>query len=233
MRSRLLYRVVLAVLPLLLALVSRRRVRGLEHVPRQGGALLVGNHISVVDPLVLLDSARRVGRRPRGLATAGLFRAPVLGWALRTLGFVPVLRGTSRATDALVPATMALHGGELVILYPEGGVSRGDQWPTVGKTGAARLALSTGVPVIPVAQWGAQRIYPAWTEGGWKRVIVALATRPRVEVVVGQPLRLTGDPADPADVRAATALVMEAITTLLEELRGPRPKRSSTDAQAA
>lgn len=233
MRSRLLYRAVLTPLAVLLTLVSRRRVRGLEHLPREGGALLVGNHISVVDPLVLVDVAGQVGRRPRGLATAGLFRTPLLGPVLRTLGFVPVLRGTVRATEALAPATMALHAGELVMLYPEGGVSRGEQWPLPGKTGAARLAMTTGVPVVPVAQWGAQRIYPAWTEGGWKHVLVALLTRPRVEVLVGEPLHLTGDPHDPAAVRAATAELMESITVLLEELRGPRPQHSSTDARAA
>lgn len=233
MRGRLLYRAVLGPLALLLTLVCRRRVRGLNHVPRRGGALLVCNHISVVDPLVLVDAVQRTGRRPRGMATGGLFRAPVLGWALRTIGFIPVLRGTARATEALAPATMALLGGELVMMYPEGGVSRGDQWPMPGKTGAARLAMTTGVPVVPVAQWGAQRVYPAWTRGGWKHVVRAAFTRPRVEVLVGEPLQLTGDPHDPAAVRAATEQVMEAVTALLEELRGPRPATPVPSAQAA
>lgn len=233
MRGRLLYRAVLGPLSVLLTLVSRRRIRGLEHVPRRGGALVVCNHISAVDPLVLVDAVRRTGRRPRGLATGGLFRAPVLGWALRTIGFIPVLRGTARATEALAPATMALHGGELVMLYPEGGVSRGDQWPTPGKTGAARLALLTGVPVIPVAQWGAQRVYPAWTKGAWRRSLVALVSRPRVEVLVGEPLDLTGDPHDPVAVRVATEQIMEAVTSLLEELRGPRPEECVTHVRVA
>lgn len=232
MRRRLLFLALLGPLAALLTCLSRRRVRGLEHLPRRGGALVVCNHISVMDPLLLVDALGRSGRRPRGLATAGLFRAPVLGWVLRTLGFVPVLRGTPRATEALAPATMALQAGEVVMLYPEGGVSRGDQWPMPGKTGAARLALATGVPVVPVAQWGAQRLYPAWTEGGWRRLLVALLTRPRVDVLVGEPLHLTGDPHDPADVRAATEEVMTAVTELLERLRGPRP-RLLADAQAA
>ncbi len=161
MRRRLLYLTILGPMAVLLTSISRRRVRGLEHLPGHGGALVVCNHISVMDPLLLVDALGRTGRRPRGLATAGLFRAPVAGWTLRTLGFVPVHRGTARATEALAPATAALHAGELVMLYPEGGVSRGEQWPMPGKTGAARLALSTGVPVVPVAQWGAQRLYPA------------------------------------------------------------------------
>lgn len=192
-------------------------------MPSTGGALVVCNHISVVDPLVLGESLWRTGRRPRGMATAGLFRVPVLGAVLRRLGFIPVARGTASAREALAPAADALRRGRLVMVYPEGGVSRGAQWPMPGKTGAARLALQAGVPVVPVAQWGAQELYPAWTPRGWRRLLPALVTRPRVEVLVGEPLHLVGDPDDRDDVRRATDRIMAAVTDLLVELRGRRP----------
>ncbi len=88
---------------------------------------------------------------------------------------------------------------------------------------AARLALGTGVPVVPVAQWGVQEVYPAWTPRGWRRLLPALLRRPRVEVLVGEPLHLTGDPDCEADVRRATDQIMGAVTDLLVQLRGPRP----------
>ncbi|GAB4000270.1 lysophospholipid acyltransferase family protein [Nocardioides marmoraquaticus] len=223
MRARLLFAVLVSAVGLLLGLLTRRRVRGLEHVPRRGGALVVCNHISVVDPLVLGETIWRAGRRPRGMATAGLFGAPVVGGLLRRLGFIPVARGTATAREALAPAADALRRGRLLMVYPEGGISRDQQWPMPFRTGAARLALETGVPVVPVAQWGAQRVWPAWTPRGWRWLLPAVVTRPRVQVLVGEPLHLVGDPASEADVRRATGELAAVVIGLLVELRGPRP----------
>ena len=233
MRFDLLYRLLLPVLSVLLGMVSRRRVRGVEHLPTYGGALVVCNHISAADPLYLVDAVARSGRRPRAMATGGLFQHALLGPVMRAMGHIPVLRGTVRAMDALAPAARALDAGEVLMLYPEGGISSGDQWPAPGKTGAARLALAAGVPVVPVAQWGAQRVLPPHTPRAWQYTLRTLCRRPPVEVLVGAPLRLTGDPENRSDVAAATAAIMAAITSQLEELRGGKPQEVSDAGRAA
>lgn len=215
-----LYRFLLTVVSAVLTVVSRRRYDGLSRIPATGGVLVVCNHISLADPGVLAHAVSRTGRLPRGLATAGLFRAPVLGWLFRAMGHIPVHRGAASAAEALVPAAEALRAGELLVMYPEGGISTGDQWPMPAKTGPARLALTTGVPVVPVAQWGVQRVLPPGRRWAWLSPVAAVVTRPRVRVLVGEPLVFAGDPGDDAAVRAVTGEVMDAVTELLEELRG-------------
>jgi 1-acyl-sn-glycerol-3-phosphate acyltransferase len=177
-------------LAVVLGVATRRSYRGLAHVPRTGGVLVVCNHISLTDPPVLVNAWHRTGRLPRALAAAHLF--PRLGWALRTMDHIPVLRGTDRAVDALAPAIAAQGRGELVMLYPEGGISDGDQRPRPAKTGAARLALIAGVPV-PLAQWGVQRVLPPRTKHAWLRPFAALVSRPGSSCWSGTPLLLTGD----------------------------------------
>lgn len=226
--SRLAYRLLLGVVSMVLRATTRRRYDGLSRIPVTGGALVVCNHVSLADPGVLAHAMYRSGRLPRGLATAGLFRAPVLGWLFRAMGHIPVRRGSASAGEALGPAAAALHAGELLMMYPEGGISTGAQWPTPPKTGAARLALATGAPVVPVAQWGVQAVLPPGRRRAWRFPLAALMTRPRVRLLVGEPMVFAGDPDDEATVRAVTGEIMDAVTGLLEELRGTR-RPSSRD----
>ncbi len=214
---------VLLLKPLLWAFTRHRWIDGTK-LPETGGAIVVANHISHVDPVTFAHFMWDHGRLPRYLAKAALFDVRVLGWLLRNMGQIPVHRETSDASQAFSSAVAAVREGQAVIVYPEGTLTRDpDLWPMVGRTGAARIALSTGAPVVPVAQWGAQRL------------LFPYATRPhlcpptRVLMKVGDPVDL-GDlrarPLGPETIREATDRIMAAITALLEDLRGePAPPR--------
>ena len=109
MRTDFLYRLAVPALRALLPLFSRRRLRGAEHLPRTGGAIVVCNHISVTDPLFLVDAVTRAGRRPRAMATGGLFRHWLLGAVLRGIGLsIRALFGQNLAQTALLGLTAGL-----------------------------------------------------------------------------------------------------------------------------
>src|SRR5689334_19720042 len=132
----------------------------MEYVPATGPAIIVANHLSHADPLVLAHYVFDAGRWPVFLAKAGVFRIPVLGRWLRAVEQTPVERGTVEAVKALDAAAEAIRGGKCVLIYPEGTTTREpDLWPMRGKTGAARLWLDTGAPVVPVVMWGPQRLF--------------------------------------------------------------------------
>jgi 1-acyl-sn-glycerol-3-phosphate acyltransferase len=202
-----------------LRLWFRLRHEGLDHLPRVGPAIVACNHISYLDPLTNGEAIDRAGRRPRFLAKRELFRIPVVGTVLRGAGQIPVARG-SRDGSSLARAEAALGAGEIVVIYPEGTVTtREDRLPMEGKTGVARLALATGVPVIPMASWGSQTV---WQKSG------PGSLRPGRPVLtrMGEPLDLgTGDVSDAELVRTSTKRVMAAITVLAEELRDRYPAR--------
>ncbi|MGX7679469.1 lysophospholipid acyltransferase family protein [Jatrophihabitans sp. DSM 45814] len=142
----------------LTSILWRRNWRGADRIPRQGPAILAINHISYADPFVVGRFIWDAGRLPRFLAKASLFKLPLAGRIVSGAGQIPVYRGTAEANEALRGAVEALQRGEVVLIYPEGTVTRDPQfWPMRGKTGIARLALlAPEVPVIPVGQWGAQ-----------------------------------------------------------------------------
>jgi 1-acyl-sn-glycerol-3-phosphate acyltransferase len=205
------------VIPFLL-LVGRYRFRHLERIPASGAFVLAPNHYTNFDPLVSAYALWRAGRVPRFLAKAGLFRVPVLGAILRWTGQIPVERaGQSREGDPISAASRLVDDGLAVIVYPEGTLTRDPElWPMRGKTGAVRLALAQGVPVIPVAHWGAQHVLPRYSKK------LSLFPRKEIEVIVGEPVDLSrwaGKPVTAAVAAEATEAVMQAITALLEQLR--------------
>ena len=211
--------------PATLAL-TRRESTGLEHVPA-GGVVLAANHISLADPVVLCDFVLADLRRaPRFLAKAELFRGSgLVARVMRGAGQIPVDRGSTEAASALQAAVEALAAGETVVLYPEGTVTLDPQgWPMQAKTGVARLALLSGAPVVPVAQWGAQEVLDTA-----RRPVVRLRPRTRVCFRVGPPVDLSpwaGREPTAEVLREATDAVMDAITAELEVLRGePAPPR--------
>ena len=160
-----MYRVAAGLLRGAMRVVARYEVSGLEHVPEEGGFLITPNHISHVDPFPWAHVLYNRGYSPVYLAKSTLFDTPVVGWVLRHAKQVRVDRETSSAGEALVPAVRALGEGECVVVYPEGSLTRDpDLWPMRGKTGAARLALQSGAPVIPVAQWGPQELLPRYAK---------------------------------------------------------------------
>ncbi len=207
--------------PLLLLFTRHQWVDG-SKIPEQGGAVLAANHVSHVDPATFAHLVYDHGRLPRFLAKAELFDVPVAGRLIAAMGQIPVRRMSSDASQAFSSAVEAVQQGKLVIVYPEGTITRHPElWPMVGKTGAARIALTAGVPVIPVAQWGAQELL--WPYAKRPRLLPPK----RVYAKVGDPVDLDdlrGVPVTPEVLRIATDRIMGAITRLLEELRGePAP----------
>lgn len=179
------------------------------------------NHASYLDPIANAYAVVRAGRRPRFIAKIELFRLPVLGWALAGASQIPVDRAGG-GPAALERAEAALAADEVVVIYPEGTVTtRDDGLPMRGKTGAVRLALATGVPIVPMASWGSA---PVWQKSGPGNL------RPRrpVWVRVGAPIDLSGsrDRMDDKDtIESLTAQVMDALTELATDLRDRYPAR--------
>jgi len=186
---------------------------GAHRVPTYGPVLLASNHVSYLDPLVLGYLADRRHRRIRFLAKAELFDKRGLGWGLRQLRQIPVHRNTPDAAASLDVAITALRAGECVAVFPEGTISL-DLEPMPGRTGTARLAAATGVPVTPVGLWGAQRILCKGRKPRWRRGIAQT-------VVVGDPVRV--QPAE--DVYDATDRVMTAIAACVARAREIYPQR--------
>ncbi|WP_018790038.1 lysophospholipid acyltransferase family protein [Salinispora arenicola] len=200
---------------------TRRSWRGMEHLPRSGGIIIVPNHISHADPLVAAHFVYDSGRWPQFLGKASLFRVPLVGGILRRCWQIPVERGTSSAVQSLDLLVDTVDGGGAVVIYPEGTTTREPElWPMKGKTGAARLALATGAPVIPVAMWGPERMFDPRT--------TRLNPRPRipVTVVAGPPVdlkRWAGVPPTKAVLEEMTDVIMLRLRDLLAEVRQTDP----------
>lgn len=198
-------------------LLGRRRFEGLEHIPQTGPVLVAGNHISYLDPIYTGIFVHRRGRIPRFLAKQDLWRIPVVRRVMSGAGQIPVRRGSAEATESLRHAEQALVSGKVVLIYPEGTVTRDpDRWPMAAHTGLARLALSTDAPVVPVVHWGTHRIYDHYGK--------RFRPLPRTEVIVraGPPVDLSEFLRRPVDgplLREVTARVMGRIIDLLAEVR--------------
>lgn len=209
-------------------LVARYRIHDGDKMPKTGAFVLSPNHYSEIDPVVIGVVMWKLGRMPRYLAKASLFRFPVLGALLRASGQIPVERaGAVRGSDPLVAARKIVNDGLAVVIYPEGSLTRDpDLWPMRGKAGAVRMALEADIPVIPIAHWGTQLVMPRYG----KRI--SFFPRKTIHVKVGDPVDLSafrGTPLDGRALAAATTLVMDAITALLEELRGEKAPATRWD----
>ena len=203
--------------PTLLSATSRTWIDG-QKIPATGGCIVVINHISHVDPLVSAHFVYDHGRLPRYLAKSGLFRNKALGGFLSSAGQIPVERLSRNAVGAYAAAVAAVGAGECIVIYPEGTLTRDpDLWPMRGKTGAARIALATGCPVIPVGQWGAQEVLPPYTK------TPHLVPRKAIVMRAGDPVPLddlVAQPTSPETTAEATERIMAAITSLVADLRG-------------
>ncbi len=199
-------------------ILGRREWSRQEKIPQDGGVVVVSNHTSNFDPIVVGLFLIFSGRWPRYLGKIQLFRSPFIGWLARACGQIPVERGTDRAAQALQAAQSALDEGKCVAVYPEGTLTKDPEgWPMTGRTGTARLALETGVPVIPIGQWGAQAFMP---EG--VRFPIHFGLRHRFTVTAGDPVPLDDLRALPVThetVAEATNRIMNAITDLVSEVR--------------
>ncbi|CAM5285125.1 hypothetical protein SAVIM338S_00205 [Streptomyces avidinii] len=179
--------------------------------PVAGGTVLVANHTSLFDPVLVVAALRGLGVEPVVMATAGLWRVPVLGGALAREGHIPVHRGTARAARSLADAEAALAAGRCVLMYGEGRIptrlDSGEAAPLPFRSGLARLVRDTGAPVRPVGQAGARRVTSGTTAKQIAGVLTAPARRPRLHVHVGAPLLL------PEGLDEATAAAHGAVTS--------------------
>ncbi len=169
-------------------------VRGAEHV-LPGPLIVVANHESVLDPLVL---GVAVPRTLRFLAKEELWRLPLLARRLDDLGGIPVARGRGDRA-AIEAAAAALARGEAVAMFPAGGVRREGRW----LRGAARLALLTGTPLLPVRLLG--------TAGALRRGHVGF---PRLAALIGEPLRVAPQAPTIAAARTLTERMQRAVAGL-------------------
>jgi len=216
--EQLSYRFARALLRPPLMVLTGRDWRGQEHIPPSGGCVVVTNHISHFDPLSFAHFVNDAGRAPRFLAKSSVFELPLVGSIIRNAGQIPVYRETRDATTAFRAAVEAVEAGECVAIYPEATLTRDpDLWPMVGKTGAARVALATGCPVVPIAQWGAHEVLAPYSK------VPHLLPRKTVHVWAGPPVDLgdlRGRDLTADLLRQATERVTLAVTRLLEEMRG-------------
>jgi 1-acyl-sn-glycerol-3-phosphate acyltransferase len=215
--------------PTLLAASSRTWIDG-EKIPATGGCIVALNHISHIDPLLSAHFVYDHGRLPRYLAKSGLFKNKALGGFLTSAGQIPVERLSRNAIGAYDAAVRAIGEGECIVIYPEGTLTRDpDLWPMKGKSGAARIALATGCPVIPVGHWGAQHILEPYSKKP------DLLPRKNIVMKAGDPVDLSdllGRPHSNEVTNQATERIMAAITALVADLRGETPPAERYDPRA-
>lgn len=228
MRSRPVPRVIRGfaffVRPLLMVL-TKRDWAGQENLPSTSGYVLAPNHVSHIDPILLGHFQFDQHIAPRYLAKATLFDGRVLGPLMRSARQVPVYRTSAgAAAESVRAACAAVEAGEIVTVYPEGTITRDpDGWPMAGHTGAVRIALATGCPLIPVVQWGPQQILRPYT----KRL--RFFPRATIRIRVGTPMDLSGfadRQLDESVLREATDALMHTLTDMMIELRGDKPRET-------
>ncbi|WP_406041798.1 1-acyl-sn-glycerol-3-phosphate acyltransferase [Micromonospora sp. NBC_00898] len=200
-----------------LRLAFRPHVEGLEHIPATGGAIFAGNHLSVADELLLGTVVPRhlafwaKSEYFNGTGVKGTFSK----FVLTGLGAIPVERAGGRAAlsafDAAIPV---LKAGDLVAVYPEGTRSP-DGRLYRGRTGAARLAVAAGVPIIPVGVTGTDKAQPIGTR-------VPRPGRAEISIRFGKPLDFTGRSDDRTSLRAMTDELMAEIQKLTGQEYVPR-----------
>ena len=192
----------------------RLRVEGADRVPSSGSAIVAGNHVSALDGVALALATGSRGRRmTRFLVAAEFFRKLWCGWALRLYRQIPIRRG-ARDQGALDVAIETIRGGALAGIFPEGTVNPEPEAGLLrGRKGAARIALATDAPVVPVGIWGTQA---RWPKAG---LHLRRPWRPVVAISYGEPIPAKGDAGSAADVQAFADVITDAIAAQAERAR--------------
>jgi 1-acyl-sn-glycerol-3-phosphate acyltransferase len=228
-KSHITFVIIAGIARPLLNLMMNKKWEGTEKLPA-GGFIAAPNHCTEIDPLVVGHMLYNQKRAPHFLAKAGLFKVPVLGSLLHAVKQIPVERSTAGANRSLQLAQEVVAEGGAIVIYPEGTLTRDPGlWPMKGHTGAARLALEGGIPVVPRAHWGAHEVFPRYA----KRF--HLFPRKTSRILIGDPVdlsRFEGRPLDKATLMEATEVIMAAVTGLLAELRGEQPPAQRWDPAA-
>ncbi len=191
---------------------ARFDISGTERIPRRGGVIVAANHRSYFDPVAISMAMFDAGRHPRFMGKKEVFDAPVIGPLARACGSIVVDRDSDTGGDAAFDeARKALECGEAVLILPQATIPRGEAFfdpKLTGKTGVARLAAATGVPVIPVGVWGSEHV---WSRSSRLPNVTKVISPPTVTARVGAPV--TG--LEGSDAAGDTRRIMEAITALL------------------
>lgn len=201
----------------------RRQWHGLENVPASGPVIVCANHVSYVDPVAIAHALLKHRAYPYFLAKESLFTLPVIGSLMKAAKQVPVARESGASGQAYSAAEHVLAENNVLVVFPEGTITRRDDyWPMSPRSGAARLALTTGAPVVPVASWGGQTIAPAYGRGKFRLV----RTSP-VQIRCGKPVVFNQNTTPTAtEVSDVSQQIMSAIVTELAVLRQESPPTS-------
>jgi len=199
-------------------LLYKVEVTGTENLPKSGGYVLAANHVTTLDALAVAYMMYfRLKRAPHFLAKEGLFKTPIVGPVLLAVGQIPVFRGQRSNSDPMEAAYKVLRAGHVIGIFPEGTLTRDPElWPMRGRTGACRLAIETGVPIVPVGQWGTEAVMETYSS--------KIRPKPwhKVRLVIGKPIdvtKYTEKKNSTEDLVELTDQVMDEITKLVEQLR--------------
>ncbi|HEX6872640.1 MAG TPA: lysophospholipid acyltransferase family protein, partial [Micromonosporaceae bacterium] len=190
------------------------RIDGAEHIPTTGGAVIACNHIGYLDFIFCGYGAQPARRLVRFMAKKSVFDNRVSGPLMRGMHHIPVDRTAGLASYQ--QALAALRGGEVVGVFPEATISRSFTIKEI-KSGAARMAAGAGVPIVPMALWGSQRL---WTKGRPRRLTHRHVP---ISVLIGEPMTPSGS--DDAD--AVTADLRQRMSQLLDTVQRDYPDQPS------
>jgi 1-acyl-sn-glycerol-3-phosphate acyltransferase len=184
--------------------------QGVHHIPRDGGAILSINHVGYLDFALTGTAALPTGRYVRFMAKKEVFDNKLAGPLMRGMHHISVDRSSGSAS--FVAALRALRAGEIVGIFPEGTISVSFEIKEL-KSGAVRLAMAAGVPVIPTIVWGSQRI--------WTKKVKRNLRREKFPVTVafGEPLYFDKQ----SDVEASESLLRETMIAMLHEVQQKYP----------
>lgn len=189
------------------------RVSGEENIPTSGGGVLATNHIGYLDFVFSGYAAHLRGRRTRFLAKREIWNNKPAAFLMNRMKHIPVDRSDDPAT-AFADAIAALKRGELIGMFPESTISPSFV-PKSAKTGAVRMAQAAGVPLIPGAVWGTQRILTKWRPKNLSQRKIAIVVK------IGAPLDIAPDD----DVHVATKSLMARVDELLLEAQKEYPQQ--------
>ena len=194
-----MYRLLCILLNLFFTVFFHQKVSGIENIPQSGGVIIAANHKSFWDPPVIGAALPRI---VYWMAKQELFSIPVLGWIIKVVAF-PVRRGMADR-NAIRKAMLLLAGGKAIAVFPEGTRSKtGELLP--GQPGVAMLAIKAGVPIIPTAVIGTNKIFK---QGSFF---------PQIKVIFGQPIETSQYANDKTGIHALTLQIMGSISQLIAE----------------
>ncbi|MDP8978446.1 MAG: 1-acyl-sn-glycerol-3-phosphate acyltransferase [Actinomycetota bacterium] len=188
--------------------------QGTGHIPSAGPAVIATNHVGYLDFVFVGYGARHAGRLVRFLAKKDVFDHRVAGPLMRGMGHIPVDRH-GRPTAAIQAAADALRAGEVIGMFPESTISPSFV-PMPGKTGAVRMAMAAGAPLVPGAVWGSQRLL---TKGRPRNLQRGVA----ITVSFGEPIPYEGS----EHASTVTDRLMAAVGALVDRAASSYPQRPS------